>query len=706
EYWDISLQEAIQIGLQNGKILRSLGGQVIRSPQNAPTILDAAIAATDPRVGVEASLAPFDTLFFTNTNVENNDRAYNSQIISGSRSLRQDLIDWQMGLTKKSAAGTEFTFRQNITYDSSNVVGNEYYSVYDISTEFEFRQPLLRGRGTLFNRTAGPNASPGLYHGVLIAQTNADISLSELEIGLRDFVSDIENAYWELYFAYRQLDARRLARDASYQTWQRVLAFRDAGRRGGEAAREAQARSQYYVFERQLKAALGGPAADGTRTTSGVDAGDFRGVGSVYANERQLRRILGLDSTDGRLIRPQDDPVPARLVFDWDELRREALHRRAELRRQRSVVRKQEMELWASRQLLLPKLDALGLYRVPGIGDDLTSGGSGDTNAFDAQRSGDFQEWQLGLRMEIPMGFRAEHSAVQNAHLRLTRAQFQLDEQQQQITNRLSDAVARVDGTYELAESSKAVYDASWDELQAVQAAYDAGESTLDQVLDAQRRYADSQSTYFRSLVSYVVAIKNLHYQKGSILEYNHVFFSNPADTVVASTTSQLRGLKSSKFMDYVIRAPRGKQKRVPPGATLASDSSASPGTSVPTDSSQPKDGINGPAARVARALPETSTMPLQEGSRYDDGTGGSPVTADIMTGDTKAPATASPPLEVPIIEPKPQDSGATDSIDGARPLFSLYQAPPEQRNETTAAGDEVSLASFEVPGPYTPVER
>ena len=98
--------------------------------------------------------------------------------------------------------------------------------------------------------------------------------------------------------------------------------------------------------------------------------------------------------------------------------------------------------------------------------------------------------------------------------------------------------------------------------------------------------------------------------------------------------------------------------------------------------------------------------MPLQEGSRYDDGTGGSPVTADIMTGDTKAPATASPPLEVPIIEPKPQDSGATDSIDGARPLFSLYQAPPEQRNETTAAGDEVSLASFEVPGPYTPVER
>ena len=32
-----------------------------------------------------------------------------------------------------------------------------------------------------------------------------DISLADFEIGLRDFVSNVENAYWDLYFAYRNL---------------------------------------------------------------------------------------------------------------------------------------------------------------------------------------------------------------------------------------------------------------------------------------------------------------------------------------------------------------------------------------------------------------------------------------------------------------------------------------------------------------------
>ena len=51
--WDLSLAEAVQLGLENSKVLRDLGGSVLRTPGLAQTIHDPAIQATDPRFGME-----------------------------------------------------------------------------------------------------------------------------------------------------------------------------------------------------------------------------------------------------------------------------------------------------------------------------------------------------------------------------------------------------------------------------------------------------------------------------------------------------------------------------------------------------------------------------------------------------------------------------------------------------------------------------
>ena len=54
-----------------------------------------------------------------------------------------------------------------------------------------------------------------------------------------------------------------------------------------EAANEAQAREQYFLFRSNVEQALT----------------------SLYANEANLRYIMGLAATDGRLIRPADEPT-------------------------------------------------------------------------------------------------------------------------------------------------------------------------------------------------------------------------------------------------------------------------------------------------------------------------------------------------------------------------------------------------------------
>ena len=48
-------------------------------------------------------------------------------------------------------------------------------------------------------------------------RVNAEIEMAEFEIGLRDLLSNVENAYWDVYFAYRDLQVKLQARnDALY----------------------------------------------------------------------------------------------------------------------------------------------------------------------------------------------------------------------------------------------------------------------------------------------------------------------------------------------------------------------------------------------------------------------------------------------------------------------------------------------------------
>ena len=62
---------------------------------------------------------------------------------------------------------------------------------------------------------------PGFNQGVLLARLNSDIALTAFEGAVRNMVADVESTYWELYFAYRNLDTAVEGRDDSLRTWQK-----------------------------------------------------------------------------------------------------------------------------------------------------------------------------------------------------------------------------------------------------------------------------------------------------------------------------------------------------------------------------------------------------------------------------------------------------------------------------------------------------
>src|SRR5207249_11849203 len=158
------------------------------------------------------------------------------------------------------------------------------------------RQHLLRGRGAQINRMP-----------IIIARIGSDIQTLAVMGDVQETLGNVEVRYWDLYLAYRNLETNKVARDSALVTWRIVY---DKVKEGAEPVQlEAQAQEQYYNFRGSVETAL--------RT--------------LYDVENELRFLMGLAATDGRLIRPKDDPTLARVEFDWSDILAEAIARRPEL---------------------------------------------------------------------------------------------------------------------------------------------------------------------------------------------------------------------------------------------------------------------------------------------------------------------------------------------------------------------------------------
>ncbi|HAY81964.1 MAG TPA: hypothetical protein DCY79_19345, partial [Planctomycetaceae bacterium] len=155
DYWDLSLEETIQIALTNSDVIRDLGGTVLSAPDTVGTRHDPMLVETNPQTGVENALAAFDAQFALSSAWQKNDRALNNELLGGgTRQLKQDFHSYQVQLSKQTAAGTQFNIRQYHDYDSNNQPRNLFPTVWNVNYEAEFRQPLGQGRGLAFNRIA------------------------------------------------------------------------------------------------------------------------------------------------------------------------------------------------------------------------------------------------------------------------------------------------------------------------------------------------------------------------------------------------------------------------------------------------------------------------------------------------------------------------------------------------------------------------
>lgn len=615
---ELTLDEAVRLALTKGDVLRSLGGSVVQNPQGVRTQYDPAITETNPLGGVEAALSAFDAQVSGQLFWQKNDRPNNTTfLIFQPSALEQTAASFNYEVAKTTATGASFAARHVVGYDRNNSPVRFFPSDYVGWFEAEIRQPLLQGAGVDYNRIAGPNSQVGQYNGVLIARINSDISLADFEQSVVSFVNDVESAYWELYFAYHSLEAAVEGRENLLRTWQRIKKIVEAGE--GNAAEEAQARSQYYTFDVQVKEALSGP-------------------NGLFAREQQLRYLIGFTATDRTLLKPASSPMDGEVIIDWNTALADALSSRVEVRRQKWSIKRRELELVAAKLNRRPTLDFLAQYRYRGLGDDLV-GSRDPNNSFNSLYQnileGDYQEWQAGIEFGYPVGLRQASAAIANARWNLARERALLDEQELRITHDLTTAARQIKRAYELMKTNFIRVQADNDQVEVLQARYDGGLDNISFVLQARQQLANSESSYFRSLTDYQLALRDFHREKGSLLNYAQVGMSESAWPSGAYKDAAERG----RFL-----RPGGRPARTGPSVSEGRFDPSQVGAGSMSANNQ---------GFVDAAVPSS---PFFQG--------------DSSLPTTPAPIEALPPLESPVgISPSIGGAGAGETARLAQPL-------------------------------------
>jgi outer membrane protein TolC len=540
ELWQLTLPEAIRIGLDNSEVVRviSLGAQGIPVGGFEPTPLNTGAGAGissslgagtlssvyDPAIQeaqISQALAVFDTTFSTSMLWGHSVTPFNNGISAGTIPTQkfpiifdQDTGQFQTQLQKRTATGAQLTVAHNINYLYSNSPGNVFPSAYTTNTQLQFTQPLLGGT------QQNPSGLEANRAQIVIARLNADAAVWNFKAAIMAHVRSIEQQYWALSQQQIQLWSREQAVKLGEEIVRRERAELEAGR--GTQADVAEAVQNLERFQLAYITA----------------------TSDVITTERQLRNILGLPPADNRRIIPVTAPIEARIEPDWETSLAQMLAYQPDIVQQQLLVRLTELQLLIARNQLLPQLNLNTLYQLNGLGHTLDQSEGVMTGAplkaidpriSQIQRAAglnanpgiykNFQQWQVGLQFIAPLGFRNALATTRAAQYQLLRQRSFLQQIVHQTTHSLARFFLEVDANYKQFKTAQRLRLAAQVRLESARAYYEEGKTgfTIDRLLDAVSQYSDAIAQEAQFKTSYNTSIAALEEAKGTLLAYDNI---------------------------------------------------------------------------------------------------------------------------------------------------------------------------------------
>ncbi|HEX4124165.1 MAG TPA: TolC family protein, partial [Tepidisphaeraceae bacterium] len=314
----LSLQEVIQRSVANSDEVKVAG-------------YDPAVAETK----VLEAQGAFDPIFFTNASYQHGDQKTGGQaIVNPQNALQTEIIDVQRSDQATLEPGVKQLLpnggQASISYQGSyNRYDPRLYTLNDYwenTLKFELTQPLLRNFGKDVN-----------YAKITVARYDQRVSMLDFRKTLEDNVEKIEEDYWQLFEAEKDVKVQEALLDTTRNT----------------------ADVLFKRFEQ---------GEDVSRVQTSQAAASMRAREAALIGYRQRVRDLSTDikrrmndpefPVDGDIvILPASDPTTDAIHFDPKELIDTALANRLELGQQELRIDSADVQVLTAKNGLLPDVE-------------------------------------------------------------------------------------------------------------------------------------------------------------------------------------------------------------------------------------------------------------------------------------------------------------------------------------------------------------
>jgi hypothetical protein len=184
-------------------------------------------------------------------------------------------------------------------------------------------------------------------------------------------------------------------------------------------------------------------------------------------------------------------------------------------------------------------------------------------------------------------------SQVRSRQLALVRERAKLKALELELSHSLTDAYQNLDGYYQIMQTALLQWFAARQQVDALQALLVHGQITLDLLLDAQRRLAESEVATYQSMIQYNMAIVEVHYRKGSLMDYCGVMMAEGPWPAKAYWDAEIQARRrdASYYFNYgytrpsvVSRGSIGNELQAADDISMASETPQEPRSASPSE--------------------------------------------------------------------------------------------------------------------------
>jgi outer membrane protein TolC len=489
--WQLSLDEAIRIGIEHAKVIRVLAGTTATS--SGQTIYDAAITNTtidQAQARFDPTITDSNTWSGTNTPIAVLNLAKPGQALIPN--AETDAFLSNLGMTKTNVFGGQWqaTWIEN-PLGFPGAVGAPLNPEKPASFLVGYTQPLLQGAGFTVNTAP-----------IVIARLNTAQSFFQYKDSVQEMVRGVITAYWNLVQARTDAWSKLIQVQQSKEVLDREDARIKIG--FGDAATVAQAQVSYNQFR----------------------ANKIASDANVLNQEDALRNIMGLPPSDHRKIVPVSAPAVQRLPHDWDSIVHLAERRRPDIIELKLVTEADTVRLAQAENQALPQLNLSTTYQWNGLSGVMPNG------LPLATAPGQFTDWSVGVNFSVPLGLRQGRAQIREQRLIIARDQANVEQSVHAAVHDLSGTIRDLDSAYDQYVAFKSTREAAEINVRVQNERFKTGGGPFGapavlylNVLLALNDWGTAVSSESQQLLNYNIALATLERQTGTILETHGLVF-------------------------------------------------------------------------------------------------------------------------------------------------------------------------------------